>query len=133
MPVDKEKILLQASRLEESIAQIEVVEKKIDDPLYHAALERFLQIAIEEVINIGNEIIVAEKIGTPLTYKDVFKILEQHKVITASLSKELQYFCSFRNRLVHLYWDISKEEFQVQIKKRTKLLEFVAIILKKYT
>ncbi len=91
--VDKEKILLQVSRLEDSLQHIAELEKKIDEPIYRAALERFLQVAIEEVINIGNEVIVKQELGTALTYKEIFQILEKHNVISRPLSRELQYFC----------------------------------------
>lgn len=130
--VDKEKILLQVSRLEDSLKHIAELEKKIDEPIYRAALERFLQVAIEEVINIGNEVIVKQELGTALTYKEIFQILEKHNVISRPLSRELQYFCGFRNRLVHLYWEIKNEEFRVQVKKKHKLLEFATIVVKKY-
>ena len=49
--------------------------------------------------------------------------------IKKEMSKELQLFAVFRNRIVHLYWKISEEEFKSQLKKIGVLSTFVRVIL----
>jgi uncharacterized protein YutE (UPF0331/DUF86 family) len=55
LAVDKEKLLLMISRLEESLKELEKL--KGDARANRYALERLLQISVDESINIGNSII----------------------------------------------------------------------------
>jgi uncharacterized protein YutE (UPF0331/DUF86 family) len=55
LAVDKEKLLLMISRLEESLKELEKLKGDVRANRY--ALERLLQISVDESINIGNSII----------------------------------------------------------------------------
>ena len=48
-------------------------------------------------------------IRPPETYADIFKALSQLKVVDAAFSERLIQMAKFRNRLVHLYWEIDIE------------------------
>jgi uncharacterized protein YutE (UPF0331/DUF86 family) len=75
-----------------------------------AATERYLQLAIESCINIGNRIISIEQfskaIKAPESYSDIFIQLERIGLINKVLSENLIRMTKFRNRLVHVYWDV---------------------------
>ena len=129
---DQEKLKLQLSRLEQSLTSLHNLISKKDDPILNAAKERFIQICIEEVINIANNIIISKGMRCAETYREIFIVLEENQIINSSLGKELQKFASFRNRLVHLYWNISPKEFNEQLKKINQLQEFARVITKKY-
>lgn len=79
-----------------------------------------LQISIETCINIANHIISANKLGLPKEYADTFRILAQHKIITEELKDRLILMTRFRNRLVHLYWDIDDKFVKKIIEKDTE-------------
>lgn len=75
--------------------------------------ERFLQLAIESCINIGNRLIslyqFTKPVTTPDTYADIFKELGRLGVVDHDFMQRLIKMSRFRNRLVHLYWDIDPE------------------------
>ena len=83
------------------------------DPINIDAAERVLQIAIESCLNIGNRLIsllqLEQPVRTPESYPDIFVIMWQLKIIDKSFSERLVKMAKFRNRLVHLYWDLDAE------------------------
>ncbi|MEW5896446.1 MAG: HepT-like ribonuclease domain-containing protein [Nanoarchaeota archaeon] len=130
MGLDREQLLLQMSRLEESLKRIEKLRKDELDNLTRSALERLVQIAVEEALNIGNHVISGLALPKADTYREIFLVLEQEKIIPKELSLELQRFAVFRNRIVHLYWKISEKEFLEQLGKIKFLREFSRTIVK---
>ena len=84
------------------------------DEILQGSAERFLQLAIESCLNIGNRLISLEQFNkptdTPETYADIFVQLRNLGAIDGSFCDRLVKMAKFRNRLVHLYWEISKEK-----------------------
>ena len=108
------------------------------DAVLHGAAERFLQLAIESCLNIGNRIIALYQFKKPLdspqTYADIFLRLRDLDVIDQALTDRLVTMAKFRNRLVHLYWEIdarkifeiiqdSLEDFKLFEKRIVKFLK----------
>ena len=89
-------------------------EEFLENGILEASSERYLQLSIESCLNIGNRIISLEQfdkeISAPETYADIFRILAKIGVIENEFSDKLVKMAKFRNRLVHIYWDIDKEE-----------------------
>ncbi|MCD6408165.1 DUF86 domain-containing protein, partial [bacterium] len=46
----------------------------------------------------------------PDTYKGIFKILKEEKVIKEEIAEKMIELVGFRNRLVHLYWKVEEKE-----------------------
>jgi len=68
--------------------------------------ERCLQLAIECLINIGNHIISDQGLRAPKDYADIFRILEENSILLTEDALTIKQMVQFRNRLVHVYWDI---------------------------
>ncbi len=88
------------------------------------AAERYLQLSIESIIDIGNQIIAAMQWRRPEAYRDIPLILSENGVIPPGFAGEVSKMIGFRNLLVHDYaaLDISLEyEFL-----ETKLDDFEA-------
>lgn len=87
-------------------------EDYLSNSILQSASERYLQLCIESCINVGNRLIsmlqVDQQFEAPKTYADVFRELEKHN-ITHNLEPAMIEITKFRNRLVHVYWDISPE------------------------
>ena len=87
-------------------------EEYLANSILQSASERFLQLCIESYINVGNRLIallqVDQQFNAPKTYADVFRELERQKV-THGLEPAMVEMTKFRNRLVHVYWDMSPE------------------------
>lgn len=83
------------------------------DNIMRAAGERYLQLAIESCLNIGNRIISLRQfdqpVNTPETYADIFVELQRLGIVDSDFSKRLINMAKFRNRLVHLYWELETE------------------------
>ena len=82
----------------------------INDPIYQGSSERFLQLAIESCLNIGNRLIslyqFQRPISAPETYADIFREIQKLGVVDQEFETSLIKMARFRNRLVHLYWEI---------------------------
>jgi uncharacterized protein YutE (UPF0331/DUF86 family) len=65
-----------------------------------------LQISIEVCIDVGHHIVADEGYRVPANYRDTFVILHEHDIIPESFLPTLHQMVSFRNRVVHLYWEV---------------------------
>jgi uncharacterized protein YutE (UPF0331/DUF86 family) len=86
------------------------------------AVGRYLQVAIECVIDIGNEIISSLQLQRPERYRDSPDILSEAKIILKTFAETIASMIGFRNLLVHDYAAINLNlvyEFQ-----QTKLPNF---------
>ena len=90
------------------------LEDFMKDPMLQGSAERFLQLAIESCLNIGNRILSLHQFDkptdTPETYADIFIQLETLGAIDKAFCDRLVKMAKFRNRLVHLYWEIEKDK-----------------------
>ncbi len=66
-------------------------------------------IAIEACIDIANHIIASQGFRLPKDNSDSFVVLVEHEVLPEELRQPLKGMARFRNRLVHLYWDVDDE------------------------
>jgi uncharacterized protein YutE (UPF0331/DUF86 family) len=82
----------------------------IHDALLSASTERYLQLAIESCLNIGNRLLSLVQFDKPVkapdSYAAIFKELETLGILDEALTQRLVRMAKFRNRLVHLYWDV---------------------------
>ncbi len=112
--VDKEKIEKLFSELDEYLLSLKEInklstEEYLKDKKNIYSGRYLLQISIETCVNISNHIISTEKLGLPKEYAETFKILYENKIISKELKDKLVLMTRFRNRIVHLYWDIDDE------------------------
>ena len=114
-------------------------EEFVSSSINRAAAERILHKAIESCLNIGNRMIsllqFEEPVQTPESYADIFIIMRNLKIIDLEFSEHLVKMAKFRNRLVHLYWDLNPEEIyriiQENIGDLKKLQNIVVSFLNK--
>ncbi|QNB47805.1 DUF86 domain-containing protein [Thermanaerosceptrum fracticalcis] len=112
-----EKLAFQMRHISKYLGRLKEVaktprEEYLRDSILQSASERYLQLCIESCINVGNRLIsmlqVDQQFEAPKTFADVFRELEKQK-ITQGLEPAMTEMTKFRNRLVHVYWDISPE------------------------
>jgi len=116
-PFMDEKLAFQMRQISKYLGRLKEVaqtsrEDYLNNSILQSATERYLQLCIESCINVGNRLIsmlqVDQQFDAPKTYADVFRELEKHH-ITQNLEPAMIEITKFRNRLVHVYWDISPE------------------------
>lgn len=65
-----------------------------------------LVVVTEASIDICNHFVARLGGRAPKDYADCFSILSELNVVQAELAEKLRAMARFRNRLVHMYWDI---------------------------
>lgn len=91
------------------LSQIELADFK-NNRERQLAVMHALQLAIEGCLNIGAHIISADELGAPKDYADIYELLAKANVINADFADKMKKMARFRNRLVHLYWDIDLKQ-----------------------
>lgn len=66
-------------------------------------------VAIEASIDLSNHLISQNNFPIPESYADSFKILKDEGVLSPELTLKLMDMARFRNRLVHIYWEVDDE------------------------
>ncbi|MGJ7035951.1 type VII toxin-antitoxin system HepT family RNase toxin [Anoxybacillus eryuanensis] len=66
-----------------------------------------LQLACEASIDLAMHIVAQKKLGLPQTSRDAFTLLEQHGIISSSLSQKMKAMVGFRNIAVHDYQELN--------------------------
>jgi uncharacterized protein YutE (UPF0331/DUF86 family) len=114
-------------------------EQFLNDDIRVASVERFLHLAIESCLNIGNRLISILQfefpVETPETYADIFVSLFRMRILNKALSDRMVLMAKFRNRLVHLYWNIDRRELyriiQEDINDFSEFQDAIVAFLKK--
>lgn len=79
------------------------------DAMLRAAVERWLQVAIEACIDIAYHVIAANEWTPPDTARAAFTTLSSHGLIDAELAQRLGAASGLRNVLIHDYVDVDLE------------------------
>lgn len=77
-------------------------------PERYGSAERFLHLAIESLIDLGNHVIAELELGTVNWYSDVPTILAETGYLEAELKEKWLQMIGFRNVLVHEYLEIDR-------------------------
>ena len=96
--------------------QYHKIEELQTDHTLKGAIERYLEVALECTIDIGEMIISREKLKRPESYQGVFLILGEQGILPKNFAIKFAPSAGFRNRLVHMYAkiDIVKLHYYLQ-------------------
>src|SRR5262249_35651645 len=75
-----------------------------------AAGQRWLQLAVQRCIDLGDSLLGRTGESKPLRSRDIFPALVRIGVIAGSLAQPLEQLTDFRNALAHGYTDLSPTE-----------------------
>jgi len=97
----------------EKLVELKNINKNefISDFRNSTSAKYLLQVSIECCLDIANHIIAAEKFRSPDDYADSFRVLNEQKIVPDSFIDRLIEMAKFRNRIVHIYWEV--DEFLV--------------------
>ncbi|KAF5059064.1 hypothetical protein DSECCO2_340070 [anaerobic digester metagenome] len=74
-----------------------------------AGAKYYLIVSIEAVIDLSNHIISQNNLRIPESYSDTFKVMSETGIVPLNLTERLIEMAKFRNRLVHIYWEVDDE------------------------
>jgi uncharacterized protein YutE (UPF0331/DUF86 family) len=81
----------------------------VENPEHYGSAERFLQLAIEAITDMGNHVIAEMGLGIVNGYSDIPGILADKGYIGTDLREKWIRMIGFRNTLVHEYIDIDRQ------------------------
>ena len=112
--VDRYVVQTRMAKIREYVALLKRIRGLADerafvrDPLIYGNAERYLQLAIQAVLDVSNHIVADMNLSLPADGGDLFSVLAKHKVLPVRLSKRLAPMAGFRNILVHEYLEIDR-------------------------
>jgi len=68
--------------------------------------KHLLQVSIECCLDIAHHIVADEGYRTPTDHYDTFMVLHENGILPEAFMPTLRKMVSFRNRVVHLYWEV---------------------------
>ena len=125
-------------RLEEYLGYLRELTKYskkafLSDHHIYGLAERYLQLCIEIIIDIGKLIIIDCSFPRPESNHEVFETLYEKKVISSTLFKRIRGIAGFRNILVHDYMKINRAIVHDSLKQGIKdFQDFSKAVTKKF-
>lgn len=86
--------------------RIQTLETFVENIVVKRFVERNLELAIEQVIDICKHLVAGLDLDEPETYAECFEILHKKKIIPGKALPIFQAMARFRNKLIHVYDDI---------------------------
>ena len=80
---------------------------------------------LNRAIDLGDEIVMANNLGMPFTYKEIFRLLTRNEFIGKDMGEELSNLVFYRNLLSHEYYDLTEEDVLEVFKKISIVKKFV--------
>jgi len=140
MPLfDQEKMVKLVSEFRKSVTRLQKLKKLgqkqfLSDPDKIGSAKYHFIVAIESSIDMCNHIISRNGFRVPEDYADTFKVLEEEGAFDAGYTEELVKMAKFRNRLVHLYWQVDDSRIYKILEENLgdfkKFLKLIAEFLK---
>jgi uncharacterized protein YutE (UPF0331/DUF86 family) len=79
------------------------------DPLKFGSVERFLQLSIEIISDLGNHVVGDKNLGDVSTYSDIPRCLLKANIINEDQADTWIKMAGFRNILVHEYAELDRK------------------------
>ena len=124
---DPERLLRLVSQMNGAVAQLQRLKTSPEDVFFSdadkiASAKYHLIVAIEACIDICNHVISQNGFRVPEDYADTFGVMSEAGALEKEFADRLRDMAKFRNRLVHIYWEV--DERQVHEILRTRLGDF---------
>ena len=101
-----------------------------DDNL--AIAESYLRRSLEAIFDIGRHIIAKQAGKGIIEYKEIAGSLGNIGVITSGLTERLRLMAGYRNRLVHLYHEVTDKELFIITQDNLSDIEIFVIEIKEF-
>jgi uncharacterized protein YutE (UPF0331/DUF86 family) len=120
---DQEKMVKLVCELRKSVIRLESLanlslEEFQNDPDKIGSSKYHFIVAIEACIDMCNHVISRNGFRVPEDYADTFRVMSEVGALDPKFSEELTNMAKFRNRLVHLYWEVDEQQLYGLLKSR---------------
>jgi uncharacterized protein YutE (UPF0331/DUF86 family) len=125
------KIISDIEKYLRDLEELDIKEvKDLADKKNFYATSMVLFSILNRTINLGEELVMANNLGMPSTYKEIFRLLVQNKLIDASLGQGLSNLVFYRNLLSHEYYELTEKDVLDVSSKINIVEEFVRRVKK---
>ncbi|MDH5386653.1 MAG: DUF86 domain-containing protein [Candidatus Aminicenantes bacterium] len=112
---DSDRMMKLVSHMREAVRQLNRLKKCkkesfLNDPDKIGSTKYHFIIAIEATIDMCNHLISRNGYRAPEDYSDAFVVLGENGAFEKSFIESLKEMARFRNRLVHIYWEIDENQ-----------------------
>jgi uncharacterized protein YutE (UPF0331/DUF86 family) len=112
---DQDIMLKLVSELRKSVRRLNNLsamkkEELFGDPDKVASVKYHFIVAIESCIDMCNHIISQNGFRVPEDYADTFRVMGEEGALEKEKIDDLVAMAKFRNRLVHLYWEVNNDQ-----------------------
>lgn len=120
---DQKKMVKLVSELRKSVARLTDIAKLpqdefLNDPDKIGSTKYHFIVAIESSIDMCNHIIARNGYRVPEDYGDTFRVMGEVGALDTDFSDDLRNMAKFRNRLVHLYWEVDDQQLYEILQNR---------------
>ncbi|MBU4374108.1 MAG: DUF86 domain-containing protein [Euryarchaeota archaeon] len=88
----------------------DVVEKEVSDYFVYNTLAMECFQSVNALIEIGEWVVTEKKFGFPSTYREIFELLHDHKIIDRDILESIKRLIFLRNLVSHEYHKITRDE-----------------------
>lgn len=129
---DMERITRMISDIERYLRDLKELDirkvEDLDDKKNLYALSMVLFSITCRTIDLADEIVMANDLGMPSTYREIFKLLAKNGYIDAVLMEKLSNLVFYRNLLAHEYYDVSEKDVFDLAGKMGVVRQFVDVV-----
>lgn len=135
--VDADIIAQRLEHLKNYVKQLRLIHKGgkkrvCKNAIIFAAMERYLQLTVECVLNIGNHVIAGLNLRKPSTYEQIMTILSDEKVISKKMLATAKLVAPTRSLLVHDYSEVNREKLFDTARNILPAIEELAKVYRKF-
>ena len=94
--------------------------------------KHLLQVSIEACLDIAHHLVADNNYRPAQDSYDTFVVLNEEKILPDNFMPTLREMVSFRNRMVHLYWDVEEQIVYQSAKADLKDLDRFATLISEY-
>ncbi len=114
MEINEDKVGKLSYELKKALTRLKALsslsqEDFVSDPDKVGSAKYHFLVAIEAAIDLCNHIITKNNYRPPEDYADTFRVMGEAKIFDGDFVKNLVSMAKFRNRLVHIYWEVDDE------------------------
>ena len=126
-PIDIEKLKNLIAEIQENIQNLKELTRMSyaefhQDSRNYALCEHHFRRALEGVLTAATHILSRLPVKTK-DYQEIITSLGKYKVVPKDFAEKNKRLASYRNRLVHMYWEVSEEELYKVCNEHIKDLE----------
>jgi len=127
VPIDKNKIRNMIVDVQENINQLSKLSKLTleefkSDKKNYGLTEHYLRRSLEGILTIGTHFLSRLPVKTK-DYQEIIITLGKQKIIPKDFAEKNKKLAGYRNRLVHMYWEVSEEEMHQVINEHLNDLD----------